>query len=188
MRLWTVHPRYLDVKGLTAAWREALLAQKVLKGETRGYTRHPQLTRFRGHRRPLEAIAAYLHGIAREAQRRGYRFDVSRISNRGLKARMSESRDQLLYEWEHLRAKLRVRAPQLYRQLEAVAVPRAHPLFRIHSGAIGEWENLRSAGVRTSGGPTSTAFPIFVKSVLGANAEPCRSSRRAAKRTTNKHE
>jgi hypothetical protein len=27
MRIWTVHPRYLDPKGLVAAWREALLAQ-----------------------------------------------------------------------------------------------------------------------------------------------------------------
>lgn len=28
--------RYLDAKGLVALWREALLAQKVLAGETRG--------------------------------------------------------------------------------------------------------------------------------------------------------
>ncbi|HKX52383.1 MAG TPA: pyrimidine dimer DNA glycosylase/endonuclease V [Nitrosospira sp.] len=38
MRLWTLHPRYLDTKGLVAAWREALLAQKVLSGLTSGYT------------------------------------------------------------------------------------------------------------------------------------------------------
>ena len=142
MRLWTVHPRYLDVKGLTAAWREALLAQKVLKGETRGYTRHPQLTRFRAHRKPLEAIAAYLHGIASEAQRRGYRFDVSKISHRRWRGRMSESRGQLLYEWEHLRGKLRVRAPQFYRQLDAATAPRAHPLFSIRPGEINEWEKV----------------------------------------------
>ncbi|MEN6399799.1 MAG: pyrimidine dimer DNA glycosylase/endonuclease V, partial [Rectinema sp.] len=29
MRLWTLHPQYLDQKGLTAAWREGLLAKKV---------------------------------------------------------------------------------------------------------------------------------------------------------------
>jgi hypothetical protein len=46
MRLWSVHPRYLDRQGLTAAWREALLAQKVLTGTTRGYRNHPQLVRF----------------------------------------------------------------------------------------------------------------------------------------------
>lgn len=33
MRLWTLHPKYLDTKGLVALWREALLAQKVLQGK-----------------------------------------------------------------------------------------------------------------------------------------------------------
>ena len=47
MRLWSVHPRHLDRQGLTACWREGLLAQKVLTGTTRGYRNHPQLTRFR---------------------------------------------------------------------------------------------------------------------------------------------
>ncbi|OAD21125.1 DNA-(apurinic or apyrimidinic site) lyase / pyrimidine dimer DNA glycosylase, partial [Candidatus Thiomargarita nelsonii] len=37
MRLWSLHPKYLDPKGLVALWRETLLAQKVLLGETRGY-------------------------------------------------------------------------------------------------------------------------------------------------------
>jgi len=31
MRLWTIHPKYLDRQGLLALWREALLAQKVLR-------------------------------------------------------------------------------------------------------------------------------------------------------------
>src|SRR5579884_2640437 len=73
MRLWTLHPRYLDAKGLVAAWREALLAQKVIAGGTRGYTRHPQLVRFRDHPRPDAVIAAFLRGLAVEAAQRGYR-------------------------------------------------------------------------------------------------------------------
>ena len=36
MRLWSLHPRYLDAKGLVALWREGLLAQAVLKGQTKG--------------------------------------------------------------------------------------------------------------------------------------------------------
>ena len=74
MHLWTIHPRYLDGKGLVTAWREGLLAQKVLRGETRGYTRHPQLERFRAHSDPLGVIAAYLALLGREATRRGYAF------------------------------------------------------------------------------------------------------------------
>jgi hypothetical protein len=34
MRLWSIHPKYLDRQGLLAVWREGLLAQSVLlKGE-----------------------------------------------------------------------------------------------------------------------------------------------------------
>lgn len=47
MRLWSVHPKYLDVRGLVALWREGLLAQAVLRGRTKGYLHHPQLERFR---------------------------------------------------------------------------------------------------------------------------------------------
>ncbi|WP_312350379.1 pyrimidine dimer DNA glycosylase/endonuclease V [Actinomyces sp.] len=79
MRLWSLDPSYLDAKGLVACWREALLAQAVLAGRTKGYTHHPQLERFREAPDPLAAIAAYLEGIAAEATRRGYHFDTTRI-------------------------------------------------------------------------------------------------------------
>jgi hypothetical protein len=140
MRLWTVHPRYLDSKGLVAAWREALLAQKVLRGATRGYRHHPQLARFQAQDDPVAAIATFLDGIAEEAQHRGYRFDTTKISRRRLHARLPETDGQLLYEWEHLRAKLRARAPQLHREFRGIAAPEAHPLFRIVAGDVREWE------------------------------------------------
>ncbi len=38
MRIWTLHPQYLDRQGLVALWREGLLAQEVLRGQTRGAT------------------------------------------------------------------------------------------------------------------------------------------------------
>ncbi len=146
MRLWTLHPRYLDAKGLVAAWREALLAQKVLQGATRGYRHHPQLARFRAHERPVEAISAFLTGIAKEALRRGYNFDTTKISPRKYRGQMEETEGQLLHEWRHLRKKLRARAPSFYRQSKGVAMPEAHPLFRIVPGALREWEKQRMAG------------------------------------------
>ncbi len=79
MRLWSIHPRYLDPAGLTAAWREALLARQVLLGRTRGYRQHPQLERFREHHRPVAAINTFLDAIFAEAARRGYRFDAAKI-------------------------------------------------------------------------------------------------------------
>jgi len=46
MRIWSLHPKYLDTKGLVALWRDALLARHVLQGKTTGYKNHPQLNRF----------------------------------------------------------------------------------------------------------------------------------------------
>lgn len=140
MRLWTVHPSYLDSKGLVAAWREALLAQKVLGGGTRGYTRHPQLTRFRAQPDPVTAVAAFLSGLADEAERRGYHFDATKIARGRLAGQMTETRGQLLHEWKHLRAKLRARSPEVYRRVRSLKVPKPHPLFRIIPGGVREWE------------------------------------------------
>ena len=61
MRLWCLHPRYLDARGLVALWRDALLAQALLRGETRGYRHHPQLARFRAR---LVALANTLRAQA----------------------------------------------------------------------------------------------------------------------------
>ena len=56
MRLWSLHPKYLDSKGLVAVWREGLLALEVLKGNTKGYRSHPQLTRFLQEGNPVETM------------------------------------------------------------------------------------------------------------------------------------
>jgi len=143
MRLWTVHPRYLDAKGLVAAWREGLLAQQVLAGATKGYRNHPQLARFREQRDPLATIATFLVALAEEAQTRGYRFDRTRILRRKSRRRIAETRGQLLYEWTHLKAKLGLRAPELRRQFRRIQEPESHPLFRIVPGEVRDWEKNR---------------------------------------------
>src|SRR5436309_1534224 len=109
MRLWTLHPRYLDARGLVALLREALLAQAVLRGRTKGYTRHPQLRRFQAQDSPVAGIAAYLRAVQEEAERRGYRFDASRISRASWRGTIDCTVGQLEYEWLHLRQKLAVR-------------------------------------------------------------------------------
>jgi hypothetical protein len=142
MRLWTLHPRYLDAKGLVAAWREALLAQKVLSGATRGYRHHPQLIRFEDQSDSLAAIATFLRALAEEAALRGYHFDAAKISPRKFEGRIAETRGQLLFEWRHLNAKLRSRSPGVARRWRGVTVPEPHPLFRIVSGGVRRWEKV----------------------------------------------
>lgn len=140
MRLWTLHPKYLDPRGLVALWREALLAQAVLRGRTRGYRHHPQLARFRAASYPVRAIAAYLRAVHAEAERRGYRFDAGKIARTGRVARIATARGQLDYEWKHLRKKLRRRAPAWHAPFKSLSRPDAHPLFRIVPGGVESWE------------------------------------------------
>jgi hypothetical protein len=140
MRLWTLHPAYLDARGLVALWREALLAQAVLAGETRGYRHHPQLERFRHEARPLAPIAAYLRGVHDESLARGYGFDRRKISRSRFDGRLVATRGQVEYEWEHLMAKLADRDLARRSLMRTVARPKAHPLFRLRRGGVAAWE------------------------------------------------
>lgn len=145
MRLWTVHPRYLDTKGLLALWREGLLAQAVLRGATRGYRHHPQLRRFRATPDPPAAVAAYLRAVYEEADARGYSFDAGKIGAPEFEGRIRCTRGQLLYEWGHLKGKLRARDARRYEEIERLEVPRAHPVFEIVEGGVEDWE-IAAAG------------------------------------------
>lgn len=140
MRIWSLHPQHLDAKGLVALWRETLLAQKVLLGATKGYRNHPQLQRFKQHADPLAAIGDYLHEVQREAERRAYRFDASKILHTGAAAKLQVTDGQLEYELMHLRNKLKVRDPAAYERLMRTGQPVVHPLFEVISGGIASWE------------------------------------------------
>jgi hypothetical protein len=140
VRLWSIHPRYLDAPGLTALWREGLLARKVLRGETVGYRHHPQLERFRAHRDPSAAIDAYLSCVLDEAEARGYHFDAGKIHRRR-PCRLTISRGQLALEWRLLRGRLAVRDPARCARLRGTPDP--HPCFRSVPGPIASWERAR---------------------------------------------
>jgi hypothetical protein len=151
MRLWTVHPKYLDAKGLVALWREALLAQKVLRGKTKGYRHHPQLIRFRAHVKPVAAVAAFLKEIHQESMRRGYKFDGSKIARVSVAVRLDETDGQLLYEWQHLRTKLQKRAPKVLAAHGTISAPDPHPIFRLVAGAVRDWEIRPASSMKLPG-------------------------------------
>ena len=143
VRLWSVHPQYLDPKGLVALWREALLARAVLRGHTEGYRQHPQLRRFRSCASPRAAVNRYLSIVYAEARLRGYQIDRSKLGRDQPVARIPVTGGQLHYEWSWLLKKLRRRSPAFYRQHLQVSVPVVHPLFRVVPGPIAEWEHGR---------------------------------------------
>jgi hypothetical protein len=143
VRIWSVHPRHLDGKGLVALWREGLLARAVLLGRTRGYRNHPQLERFRQRRNPVAALDGYLHHVAVEAEARGYRFDRSKLGPARRLAPQPVRAGQLAFEWRHLLGKLltRDRARWLATRRET---PTLHPSFRLVPGGLEPWERPRS--------------------------------------------
>lgn len=143
MRLWSIHPRYLDAAGLTACWRESLLARKVLRGETRGYRFHPQLCRFRKQADPLSAVEYYLSAVLDEADRRGYRFDSQKVDRRINSDRMSVTDGQLQYEFDRLKEKLYHRNRIRYDLLLQIKEAEPHPAFDVVSGGVEEWEIVR---------------------------------------------
>ena len=144
MRLWSLHPKYLDPQGLVALWRESLLAKAVLRGETRGYTNHPQLDRFKAHPQPRFAINAYLAAIYTEATERGYKFNSSKIGPVRSVQSIAVNDEQLLLEWHHLQKKLANRNPAVLAQWSDLSLPDCHPLFRIQPGPVASWERTSS--------------------------------------------
>jgi len=143
MRLWSVHPSYLDSKGLVALWREGLLAKKILEGKTRGYRHHPQLIRFRRQKDPLSAINAYLEAVLSEALLRGFNFDASKVTKVCGVPLIRVTSGQLLYEWNHLLYKLSHRAPDLYEKLKSIRMPEPHPIMVLVPGDVEPWEVVR---------------------------------------------
>ena len=140
MRLWSLHPSYLDSKGLVAVWREALLAKRVLQNMTKGYKAHPQLIRFRNQTEPINSINAYLKEILTESQRRGYRFDINKIEPVKTIEHIAVSSGQIQYEFRHLLRKLRERDPVQFNKIKNEKRIKTHPLFQIVPGIVEKWE------------------------------------------------
>ena len=91
---------------------------------------------------PPAALAAYLTAVHDEATRRGYQFDASKIVARPTRRRIPEMRGQLLYEWRHLKRKLKRRDPTQYRSALKLKSPAPRPIFRITTGAVRKWEKI----------------------------------------------
>ena len=142
MRLWSIHPKYLDTKGLVALWREALLAKHVLEGKTKGYINHPQLSRFKKAKYPLDLINQYLSEVYSEAVNRNFNFDKQKINWSFRKSKVPVNAGQVQYEIQHLLFKLEKRDYNKFKELKAESNFDHHPIFKLVDGEIEEWEIL----------------------------------------------
>ena len=143
MRIWSIHPTYLDRTGLVALWRETLLARKALKGKTKGYKNHPQLERFKEQKNPLAMISSYLFCVLKEAEKRGYNFNRDKVGRCKTNKKIKVTDSQISYEFNHLKKKLKKRSPLKYKELLLVKKPEPHPLFKVVKGSIEKWEKVR---------------------------------------------
>ena len=142
MRLWSIHPKYLDSKGLVALWRESLLAKNVLENKTKGYKNHPQLLRFKQSKDPVNCINQYLFEIYSEARRRNYSFDKNKIKKKPGIVELTVTSGQLAFEIKHLKGKLRRRDKQQLKEITLIKKYDSNPLFTVIEGEIEPWEKV----------------------------------------------
>jgi hypothetical protein len=139
MRIWTVHPRYLDVKGFVALWRETLLGMETLKKHVKcqhyiPWYKHPQLAPFKAQSDPILYISNYLYLVLEESRRRNYNFDGSKLDaipyceNLPL---IKASREVLVHEWLVCLGRYRVRSPKWFEEVKDISPLEVdpHPLY-----------------------------------------------------------
>ena len=140
MRIWSIHPKYLDAKGLVALWRETLLARKVLEGQTSGYRNHPQLIRFKEVNKSVDFLDCYLKVVWKEANARGYAFSKEKFRDIDCDEKILVTRGQVEYEAEHLKRKLEKRCPECLGKVDFENTLHCHPVFQLIEGGIESWE------------------------------------------------
>ncbi len=143
MRIWSIHPKYLDSKGLVALWRETLLAKNVLLGLTKGYKKHPQLIRFQKEKDPIELINTYLYFVYLDSKERGFKFNKEKFGKTNTKKKIFVTTKQVNYEFKHLMKKLKTRNPELFNHFKNEKQIETNPLFKTREGEIEAWEKTR---------------------------------------------
>lgn len=149
MRIWSLHPKYLDAKGLVAVWRETLLAKKVLEGNTKGYKNHSQLIRFKSCApNELLLINNYLFHVQQEAKSRGYNFDFSKLDqsidykNTSDVPHILVTDGQINFEFEHIKNKTKIRCPEWYKKIKDVSKVELNNIFIETKGPVESWEKI----------------------------------------------
>lgn len=150
MRIWSLHPKYLDTQRLVSAWREGLLAKKVLQGKTTGYKNHPQLDRFKKLKNPVQAINKYLAAIYAESIARGYDFDKRKIDwSYDSRVKIPVTSGQLDYKKQLLLFKIRTTDSKRYNELRNErSLPKHNNLFKVTSGGVESWEKVKPSIVK----------------------------------------
>lgn len=132
MRLWSIHPKYLDKHALIALWREGLLAQKALSGKGLVDEANVQLVRFKKSANPVRAIGSYLSFVASEGAKQGCKLNHERILQPNFEAKfMTTDVAQMELEVEQLKARMKTRNKDKFKLLTDVHKFEANPVFTL---------------------------------------------------------
>jgi len=131
VRLWTIHPRYLDDEALREAWRDGLNLRRALKIGSKAAEPCPDAAPWIAEsRQPVRALDLYLHAIHGEARRRGRSFDASKLGPVDTKTKIPIPSSWVSADWRDLRAIVAKRSPGFFPRIESVQRPHCHPAFR----------------------------------------------------------
>ncbi len=145
MRLWSLHPSYLDIQELFSTWKEGLLAFSVINNPETQLHNHPQLIRFKISGDPIGTLGFYLNEIFLEAKNRGFNFEGSKIESINTSISISVTLGQLDYEAMNLLNTLQERDKTKFSDLNSIFKQKdvkTHPLFYIISGPVEKWEKI----------------------------------------------
>lgn len=145
MRIWSIHPKYLDRKGFGGLWLESIVAKNALEGKTVGYRNHPQLNRFKACSNSVNAINCYLKYVYHESLERKYNFDRNRVDWGCIDTIIPVNKGQVEYEMNHLLSKLKRRDKELYDRYKNIHIDdiELHPVFIMVNGDIEKWEIIK---------------------------------------------
>lgn len=142
MRIWSIHPKYLDKIWLVAGWRETLLAKNVLEWNTKWYKNHPQLERFKKLDNPLFWINKYLQELYNEASFRWYKFDKNKFEKIDKNIKIKITSGQIKYEFEHLLKKLEIRDKAKFELIKNIKNIEVCDIFEVVPWEIEIWEKI----------------------------------------------
>lgn len=145
MRIWSLHPKYLDKKELIDSWNDGLRTIGILTRNHQGSIFRPELSRFRSQSEPIIAVEKYLLSIANEAKRRGYMVDIRKLPSIPVVVshKIPVSSGQIEYEWRQLMHVLAGRSPGFLRRIEYSPSHDINPIFYKRPGHdIETWEKL----------------------------------------------
>ena len=111
-----------------------MLAQKVLKGETKSHENHPRLKKSKAHPHSQYAIANYLVEIWKESKRREYNFNKEKIGYTKIVEKIPITQSELRYEFDLLRDGTKKRTPSRHKDLLSVKKSNAIRFLKSRTG------------------------------------------------------